>query len=157
MHVLASTGLWAVNTRRLSFAERRMVGLLVSGDHAYLAFWHARSFDGPPLPLLDKPKEAAEHALRWQYELEVYDLASGAFLGGAVLNAGDGPRANIPQTPPEETATGGVLRRTEGKVEFFGASFAVEDGKVKGADAPRTTQPAPPETSSVPEKTPQTQ
>lgn len=135
LRVLASTGTVAVNTVRQSFGESRVIGLLVSGDYLFLASWLASSFDRPPSLILEKKVPAVKPPVLQQYNLEVFDLKTGKTISRAVLNL-HGPKAKVPEATPPETTEKGVLSENKGKVTFFGAQFAIDEGKLKWTDAP---------------------
>lgn len=142
MRVLATTGAVGYRTRRMTFSEKRLVGLLARKDHLYLAYWEARSYDVPPRSILEKPDNdqaglRETNALKAGFCVEVHDLKSGKIIGQTTFSDSEGPKALLPATPPQETWESGVFGESDGKVIFYGASVTVEGDTLTWADGPQ--------------------
>ena len=119
----------AAQRRHTTDVDTRLLGTMAKEGHLYVGLLTAvRSGKGP---------------VRCTYSVAVYDLESGRQIGEAIMNAKpkEGPKANVPAAPPAESAKQGPLKERTKGISLFGATFEIEEGKLKWADAIPSTQP----------------
>jgi len=121
MKPLLSTGTFAIPTRRRSFTQLRLLGAVADQERLYLAVWRSgRAFDEPP-PAADErfawtpPESIGRRDGAIGFALVVVWLAD----GNPLL---DEPLPPQPQVPRETTAAG-LLKLTDGGVEFAGRAY----------------------------------
>lgn len=130
MKPLLATGTFAIPTRRRSFTQTRLLGAVADQERLYLAVWRSgRTFDEPP-PAADEPFDwtPPESTSRRDgaigFALIVFWLADGSQLIDEPLP----PRPRVPR----ETTAAGLLKLTDGRVEFAGRAY-----KFRGRDLAR--------------------
>jgi hypothetical protein len=136
MKVLASTGLVAINTERISYDQTRVAGLARDDRYLYMLVAGRRSWDQPP----DSPRAAGR---AWRILVTVHNLTDGKEVGrvsGSSTKPGgemtvriDGvdQTLSLPEDFPEETTGSGQFQSSASGVSLWGMSIQVKDGQLK--------------------------
>ena len=110
--LVPATGTVAVNTRRISFHQTRILGVAADTERLYVLMWSSgRVFDKPP-----DPDALAEGGI---FELRTFWLADGQPLAAPKLSA-----EGLPKGAPPETVEKGPLQIVKGGVECYGTRAA---------------------------------
>ena len=123
MTILTSSGILPFVTRRASWAQQRILGVVADSERLYVLLWLSqRNYDRPDwritLPL---------QKVGGKYYLRVFSLADGS----PVLTSTVGPRAeDLPKSVPGESMKQGPLVFHKPGISFFGRYFVFEGRKV---------------------------
>jgi hypothetical protein len=106
--LVPATGTVAINTRRISFVQTRILGIAADEERLYVLIWSSgRVYDRPPDP--GAPVEGGRH------ELRTFWLADGQPLAAPTLGA-----EGLPKVAPPETLGNGSLGPVKGGGECHG-------------------------------------
>ena len=110
-HLIPPTGTVCINTRRISYLQTRIVGIVADAQRLYVLRWQSgRIFDKPP---------AADAVLtHGHYELSVFWLADGSLILGGSLRA-----KGLPKHAPVEALAPGPLKLVKRGVSCYGSTF----------------------------------
>lgn len=110
MKVLSATASWSVPTRRISYRQTRLLGVIGDAERLYVLIWDSgRVFDSPPPPASQKTKAGT-------YQLFVFWLGDGSTIVSQPLTG------DLPAEVPVETAEKGPLQLVDGGVSCFGTT-----------------------------------
>ena len=114
MKCLLESGTFEVPTRRISYVQVRLLGVVADEHRLYVASWNSgRIFDRAPGPW-DKLESGF-------YRLQVFRLADGASLGTKAVTEG------VPEIAPLEQSGAGPLELVEGGVKLYAQTIALDE------------------------------
>ena len=116
-HLTHATGTVRINTRRVSFHQSRIVGVVADAERLYVLRWTSGR-------IYDKPPAADAKPTGGRYELSVFWLADGSPIQVTQPNA-----KGLPKHAPVEELAPGPLRVVKSGVSCYGSTLRYKGKK----------------------------